>query len=64
MPGNLPDNTLLAWLQDKSNNPFTGTDKFVNMYTYFTPEANDPVELIKEDNFLSLFHCFQEERSR
>ena len=35
MPGTLPDNALLLWLQDKSNDGFKSLAALGGMYTYF-----------------------------
>ena len=55
MLGILPDNTLLLWLQDKSNNEFPDQDSLVGIYSYFIQGATNPLDSIKGN---SRHHCF------
>ena len=55
MSGILPDNALLHWLQDESNNEFPDQDAIAGMYSFFAPGATDPLASIKGDD---RHHCF------
>ena len=55
MSGILPDNALLQWLQDESNNEFKSAEDIKEMYVFFDEEATDPINNLKEDD---RHHCF------
>ena len=55
MSGPLPDNALLTWLQDEANDEFLDLDALAGMYSYFSAEADNPLESIKTDD---RHHCF------
>ena len=55
MSGTLPDNALLAWLQDDTNDEFTDLDALAGMYSYFASSASDPIDNLKTDD---RHHCF------
>ena len=55
MSGILPDNALLLWLQDESNNEFPDQDALAGIYSYFSQGATNPLDSIKGDD---RHHCF------
>ena len=55
MSGILPDNALLHWLQDDTNDEFQDQDALASMYSYFTAGSADPLNSIKGDD---RHHCF------
>ena len=55
MSGILPDNALLAWLQDDTNNAYQSEKELAGMHSYFSEDVNDPTDSIKEDD---RHHCF------
>ena len=55
MSGILPDNALLLWLQDETNNEFPDQDAIAGMYSYFASGAANPLDSIKGDD---RHHCF------
>ena len=55
MSGILPNNALLHWLQDDSNDEFLEEDALATMYSYFAMGANDPLPRVKGDD---RYHCF------
>ena len=63
MSGILPDNALLHWLQDGSNNEFLDQDALAGMYTYFNTSATDPLNSIKGDDRHHCFLIFQKDES-
>ena len=46
----LPDNALLLWLQDESNNDYLSLEKLEEMYTLFAEDQPDPIEEFKDDD--------------
>ena len=55
MSGTLPDNALLAWLQDDNNDNYHSVEELETMYTYFNEDADAPIDRIKGDD---RHHCF------
>ena len=51
----IPDNALLLWLQDKSNNECATTESITQMYATMLPEVFDPVSHFEQDDHN---HCF------
>ena len=55
----LPDNALLLWLQDESNNDYLDTESLLEMYNLFSSTAHadptDLMDLLKDDD---RHHCF------
>ena len=46
----LPDNALLRWLQDESNNDFLALEDLELMYSLFADGQADPLEDLKDDD--------------
>ena len=61
MLGPLPDNALLAWLQDESNDDFCSTEALATMYNYFITGADNPLEKLQEDDRHHSFLIFIED---
>ena len=61
MSGPLPDNALLAWLQDESNDEFRSTEALTTMYAFFATGATDPIERLQEDDRHHSFLIFVED---
>ena len=57
----LPDNALLHWLQDDTNNEHNTPDTLAAMYTYFASDSNDPTNQIKNDDRQLCFIIFQKD---
>ena len=55
MSGTLPDNALLTWLQDDTNNDYHSVEDLATMYSYFNEDVDDPIDRIKGDDRR---HCF------
>ena len=55
MSGILPDNALLHWLQDESNDEFPDKDDLAGIYSHFAQGAANPLDAIKGDD---RYHCF------
>ena len=55
MSGTVPDNNLLHWLQDKSNDNHRTTDKLGTMFAFFDIGYKDPIKLLKNNGH---HHCF------
>jgi len=51
----IPDNALLLWLQDESNNECTTAESITQMYRTMHTEEFDPVSHFKQDDH---HHCF------
>ena len=61
MSGPLPDNALLAWLQDESNDEFRSTEALATMYNFFATGAENPLERLQEDDRHHSFLIFIED---
>ena len=61
MSGPLPDNALLAWLQDESNDEFRSTEALTTMYSFFAAGASNPMEKLQEDDRHHSFLVFIED---
>ena len=46
----LPDNALLRWLQDESNNDFLDPEALDRMYQQFAAGQPDPLDELKDDD--------------
>ena len=64
MSGPLPDNALLAWLQDESNDEFRSTEALTTMYTFFATGATNPLERLQEDDQHHSFLIFIEDEQK
>ena len=51
----LPDNALLLWLQDESNNECATSEAITQMYSIFDDDENEPIEHFQQDD---RHHCF------
>ena len=64
MSGPLPDNALLAWLQDDSNDDFRSTEALTTMYGFFATGAANPLERLQEENPHHLYLIFIEDEQK
>ena len=51
----IPDNTLLLWLQDESNNECTTVEIITQMYAIMHTDEFDPISHFQQDDHQ---HCF------
>ena len=55
----LPDNALLTWLQDETNDTYCTVDDLAGMYSYFDHNAADPTDSIKDNGHHHRFIIFE-----
>ncbi len=46
----LPDNALLLWLQDETNNDFLALEDLERMYQLFADGSTNPIDDLKDDD--------------
>ena len=63
MSGTIPDNALLAWLQDEQNDPFRSVESITGMYTHFSAARPDPIAALQQDDRNHCFLVFMENAS-
>ena len=63
MSGPIPDNALLAWLQDEHNDPFSTSDLITGMYTHFSAARPNPIDALQQDDRNHCFLIFVEDSS-
>ena len=63
MSGPIPDNALLTWLQDETNNPFPTSDDIRGMYSHFSNACPDPITSIQQDDWSHCFLIFVEDQN-
>ena len=56
----LPDNALLRWLQDESNNDYLGTDALEEMYQLFAADQPNPLASLQDDDRHHIYLVFSD----